>query len=28
LAEAFTTYGVIGVKVIIFKGEIWHNRGE
>ena len=21
-AEAFTTYGVIGVKVIIFKGEI------
>jgi len=28
LAEAFTTYGVIGVKVTIFKGEIWHNRGE
>jgi small subunit ribosomal protein S3 len=27
-AEAFTTYGVIGVKVILFKGEIWHNRGE
>jgi small subunit ribosomal protein S3 len=22
-AEAFTTYGVIGVKVTIFKGEIW-----
>jgi small subunit ribosomal protein S3 len=21
-AEAFTTYGVIGVKVLIFKGEI------
>jgi small subunit ribosomal protein S3 len=28
LAEAFTTYGVIGVKVTIFKGEVWHNRGE
>ena len=27
-AEAFTTYGVIGVKVILFKGEIWPNRGE
>lgn len=27
-AEAFTTYGVIGVKVILFKGEIWHNREE
>jgi len=27
-AEAFTTYGVIGVKVILFKGEIWHNKGE
>jgi small subunit ribosomal protein S3 len=26
--EAFTTYGVIGVKVAIFKGEIWPNRGE
>ena len=26
--EAFTTYGVIGVKVVIFKGEIWHNKGE
>ncbi len=26
--EAFTTYGVIGVKVIIFKGEIWPNKGE
>jgi len=23
-AEAFTTYGVIGVKVILFKGEVWH----
>ena len=27
-AEAFTTYGVIGVKVILFKGEIWHNKEE
>jgi small subunit ribosomal protein S3 len=27
-AEAFTTYGVIGVKVIIFKGEIWPNKEE
>jgi small subunit ribosomal protein S3 len=29
-AEAFTTYGVIGVKVIIFKGEILpeKNRNE
>ena len=27
-AEAFTTYGVIGVKVILFKGEIWHKREE
>ncbi|MFO8165547.1 MAG: 30S ribosomal protein S3 [Thermodesulfobacteriota bacterium] len=26
--EAFTTYGVIGVKVTIFKGEIWPNKGE
>jgi len=26
--EAFTTYGVIGVKVVIFKGEIWPNKGE
>ena len=26
--EAFTTYGVVGVKVIIFKGEIWPNKGE
>ena len=25
-AEAFTTYGVIGVKVIIFKGEILPDR--
>jgi small subunit ribosomal protein S3 len=25
-AEAFTTYGVIGVKVIIFKGEILPNK--
>ena len=25
-AEAFTTYGVIGVKVIIFKGEVWPNE--
>ncbi|UCH00925.1 MAG: 30S ribosomal protein S3 [Deltaproteobacteria bacterium] len=25
-AEAFTTYGVIGVKVTIFKGEIWPDR--
>jgi small subunit ribosomal protein S3 len=28
LAEAFTTYGVIGVKVTIFKGEIWPNKVE
>jgi small subunit ribosomal protein S3 len=27
-AEAFTTYGVIGVKVTIFKGEIWPSKGE
>jgi len=27
-AEAFTTYGVIGVKVTIFKGEIWPNKVE
>jgi small subunit ribosomal protein S3 len=27
-AEAFTTYGVIGVKVIIFRGEIWPNKEE
>jgi len=26
--EAFTKYGVIGVKVAIFKGEIWPNKGE
>lgn len=26
--EAFTTYGAIGVKVTIFRGEIWPNRGE
>ncbi len=26
--EAFTTYGVIGVKVAIFKGEIWPNKEE
>ncbi len=26
--EAFTTYGVIGVKVAIFKGEIWPNKVE
>jgi small subunit ribosomal protein S3 len=26
--EAFTTYGVIGVKVTIFKGEIWPNKEE
>jgi small subunit ribosomal protein S3 len=25
LAEAFTTYGVIGVKVWIFKGEVLEN---
>jgi small subunit ribosomal protein S3 len=25
-AEAFTTYGVIGVKVIIFKGEILPDK--
>jgi len=27
-AEAFTTYGVIGVKVTIFKGEIWPDRAK
>ena len=26
--EAFTTYGAIGVKVTIFRGEIWPNKGE
>jgi len=26
--EAFTTYGVIGIKVAIFKGEIWPNKRE
>jgi small subunit ribosomal protein S3 len=26
--EAFTTYGVIGVKVTIFKGEVWPNTKE
>jgi ribosomal protein S3 len=26
--EAFTTYGVIGVKVTIFKGEIWPDKIE
>jgi len=25
--EAFTTYGVIGVKVTMFRGEIWPNKG-
>ncbi len=27
-AEAFTTYGAIGVKVTVFKGEIWRNKME
>ena len=27
-AEAFTTYGVIGVKVTIFKGEIWPDKAK
>jgi small subunit ribosomal protein S3 len=27
-AEAYTTYGVIGVKVIIYKGEILHNKDK
>ena len=27
-AEAFTTYGVIGVKVVIFKGEILPDKGR
>lgn len=27
-AQAFTTYGVIGVKVIIYKGEILPEKGE
>ncbi|GAG42586.1 unnamed protein product, partial [marine sediment metagenome] len=26
--EAFTTYGVIGVKVTVCKGEIWPNKME
>lgn len=26
--DAFTTYGAIGVKVTIFRGEIWPNKGE
>jgi small subunit ribosomal protein S3 len=26
--EAFTTYGVIGVKVTMFRGEIWPNKAE
>jgi len=26
--EAFTTYGVIGVKVTLFRGEIWPNKVE
>jgi small subunit ribosomal protein S3 len=26
--EAFTTYGVIGVKVTMFRGEIWPNKME
>jgi small subunit ribosomal protein S3 len=25
-AEAFTTYGVVGIKVIIFKGEILPDK--
>ncbi|HHL40176.1 MAG TPA: 30S ribosomal protein S3 [Deltaproteobacteria bacterium] len=28
LAEAKTTYGVIGVKVLIYKGEVMRPRGE
>jgi small subunit ribosomal protein S3 len=28
LAEAHTTYGVIGVKVWIFKGEVFESDGE
>jgi small subunit ribosomal protein S3 len=27
-AEAHTTYGVIGVKVWIFKGEVMPGKGE
>jgi len=27
-AEAFTTYGVIGIKVTLCKGEIWPNKME
>jgi small subunit ribosomal protein S3 len=27
-AEAFTTYGAIGVKVTVFKGEVWRNKME
>ena len=26
--EAFTTYGVIGVKVTMFRGEVWPNKVE
>ncbi|MBW1763179.1 MAG: 30S ribosomal protein S3, partial [Deltaproteobacteria bacterium] len=28
VAEAFTTYGVIGVKVTIFKGEILPDKKD
>ncbi len=28
LAEAHTTYGVIGVKVWIFKGEVFEGRAS
>jgi len=27
-AEAFTTYGVIGVKVTLCKGEVWPDQVE
>jgi len=28
VAEAQTTYGIIGIKVWVFKGEVFDNKGE
>jgi small subunit ribosomal protein S3 len=28
VAEASTTYGIIGIKVWVFKGEVFDNKGE
>ena len=28
VAEALTTYGIIGIKVWVFKGEVFDNKGE